>query len=304
MSLHEPVAFELPNQGKLTPEQNAFISGGISIFVAFWQLGDGDLVSNPCSIGIDTTFLLAATSGTIHFLAYLTVLKAFATISSTVVTPLMQLSAVWMLPLSTLVSLFGKGDIILPVHLLGVGLICAGGFLPAADGVLSSLLLRDFWQQSGVRYIVLSELLICIYNLIMHHATFTSANHDDTNDTLKFFSISSLFNGLTCMLLFAVLPSLRQHVAEISDVATKYFVLAVGGECLSTAGIYLTTFTYAEFYEPAVVNAVEGGLQQILNLVLAVVLYRVCGWGRPIDFIGVKLLSFVLVSTGLFLSAW
>ena len=36
------------------------------------------------------------------------------------------------------------------------------------------------------------------------------------------------------------------------------------------AGICLATFSYSSFYEPSVVNAAEGGLQQLLNLIFAV----------------------------------
>ena len=50
------------------------------------------------------------------------------------------------------------------------------------------------------------------------------------------------------------------------------------------------------------VNAAEGGLQQLLNLIIAVGVHRLFGWGRAVDHIDTKLLSFVLVSIGLVLS--
>ena len=61
-------------------------------------------------------------------------------------------------------------------------------------------------------------------------------------------------------------------------------------------------FSYANFHEPAVVNAAEGGVQQLLNLVFAIALRAFAGFGREVDDRRTKLVSFALVSTGLYLS--
>ena len=120
-----------------------------------------------------TRLALAGIGGFFHFTAYLCTLCAFTTASSTVITPLMQLSALWMLPFSCSAAFAGLGALIRPLHLLAVLLICAGGFLPAAEGCLSSVATRSFWQQRAVRLVVLGELLICCYNVILHQATFS-----------------------------------------------------------------------------------------------------------------------------------
>merc|ERR1719491_2378906 len=93
----------------------------------------------------DKSGCLASIGGSFHFLAYLATLCAFRSASSTVITPLMQLSAVWMLPFSTLAAVLGFAAFIRPMHLIAVLLICAGGFLPAAQGSLSELVSRRFW---------------------------------------------------------------------------------------------------------------------------------------------------------------
>merc|ERR1719230_1440791 len=106
-----------------------------------------------------------------HYIAYFCTLCAFSSTNSTVITPLMQLSAVWMLPFSTLAAILGYAAFIRPLHLVAVVLICTGGFLPAANGRLSSIASSAFWKQRAVRLVISGELLVCLYNLILHQAT-------------------------------------------------------------------------------------------------------------------------------------
>eukprot|EP00440_Ansanella_granifera_P056878 gb/GFBE01061653.1/.p1 GENE.gb/GFBE01061653.1/~~gb/GFBE01061653.1/.p1 ORF type:complete len:117 (+),score=21.58 gb/GFBE01061653.1/:1-351(+) len=114
--------------------------------------------------------------------------------------------------------------------------------------------------------------------------------------------MSRLANGMTCMALFLGVPSLRCHVLALHKIGFRCFVVALLGECLSMCGVCLVTFSYASFYEPSVVNAVEGGLQQLFNLLFAVLLHRFLGYGRGVEQVAVKCVSLVFVSAGLTLS--
>jgi len=224
----------------------------------------------------------------------------------------MQLSAMWMLPFSMSAALLGFATFIRPVHLLSVALICAGGFLPAAHGSLSFVASSTFWRQSAVRYVVLGELLICCYNVILHQATFgffssdlnsdSYTDYDGMGSTLRFFLVSRTMNGLSCLTLFLVVPSLRSHALAMRSIGARFFFSSLVGECLSTFGVCLVTFSYSTFYEPSVVNAVEGGLQQLFNLLFAMGTHRFLGWGKGVDQVSVKLVSFGLVACGLVLS--
>lgn len=49
-------------------------------------------------------------------------------------------------------------------------------------------------------------------------------------------------------------------------------------------------------------RCVSVGLQQLLNLVIAVLVDRALGLGRKVEHVGIKVVSFVLVSAGLMLS--
>ena len=285
---------------RLTPEQNALMSG----FVALITAAACNLHTVPMSLS-STRLALAGAGGFFHFTAYLCTLCAFTSASSTVITPLMQLSALWMLPFSTSAASLGFAPVIRPLHLVAVLLICVGGFLPAADGSLSSVATGKFWQQRAVRFVVLGEFLICCYNVILHQATFAEGNDSDSElaaHPLQFFLASRVANGLTCAMLFLAIPSLRQHLWALRKVKRRFFATAFLGECLSMIGVCLVTFSYSGFYEPSVVNAVEGGLQQLFNLIFAVISHRLLGVGPGVEQVPVKCVSLLLVCSGLALS--
>eukprot|EP00437_Effrenium_voratum_P053921 CAMPEP_0181539092 /NCGR_PEP_ID=MMETSP1110-20121109/76201_1 /TAXON_ID=174948 /ORGANISM="Symbiodinium sp., Strain CCMP421" /LENGTH=412 /DNA_ID=CAMNT_0023670709 /DNA_START=62 /DNA_END=1301 /DNA_ORIENTATION=- len=181
----------------------------------------------------------------------------------------------------------------------------AGGFLPAADGCLSSVATGKFWQQRAVRYVVTGELLICCYNVLLHQATFEEPGLEPSTTALapfQFFLISRVANGLTCAALFLAIPSLRSHLWALRKVKRRFFAVALLGEVLSMIGVCLVTFSYSGFYEPSVVNAVEGGLQQLFNLIFAIISHRLLGLGRGVEQVPVKCASLLLVSIGLALS--
>lgn len=312
--------------GRLTPEQNALVSGCVSILtvtIAMCVLGLGGASFSDVTQrgGLDGGFkdmsrlAGAAVGGCVHFGAYFLTLCAFSSASSTVITPLMQLSAVWMLPFSTLAAAMGFATFIRPVHLFSVLLICTGGFLPAAGGCLSHIATMAFWKQRAVRLVIWGELLVCLYNVILHQATFTG-HGDALNDahgadagaaagassTIRFFLVSRAANGLTCAALFSCVPSLRRHAMTLRNVSPGYIMVAFVGECLSMVGVCLVTFSYSSFYEPSVVNAAEGGLQQLFNLLFALTSRHLLGWGREVEQLRVKCISFALVAVGLMMS--
>lgn len=307
LTLSNQLGDEPTRRKRLSPEQNAFVSGCLSLVAVAVASSVGG--ARKPLFSVDVRSALGLLGGVFHFTAYLSTLCAFSSASSTVITPLMQLSAVWMLPFSCCAAFLGLANFIQPAHLLSVILICAGGFLPATDGSLSSVATGKFWQQHAVRYVALGELLICCYNVILHQATFQFTGTSDLQSSslggpgpFHFFLVSRVANGLTCTVLFLLVPSLRRHLKTLHEVEPCCLVLAVLGEFLSMAGVCLVTFSYSGFYEPSVVNAVEGGLQQLFNLLFAVISHRVLGLGRGVEQVPVKCASLLLVSAGLMLS--
>jgi len=108
---------------------------------------------------------------------------------------------------------------------------------------------------------MIGELLICIYNLILHQATFDAGASTNTSDggvsgagagdavaavdttTLRFIIASNLANGVTCLVLFAAVPALRQHADGMATVSRKFLMVSLTGECLSMTGVVLATYS-------------------------------------------------------------
>jgi hypothetical protein len=283
----------------LTGEQGALLSGFVSLLwsvIVICFIADGGIMERLWDMRGAAAF--AVLSGAPHFMAYLLLLKAYETASSTVITPLLQLSALWMLPISTTIALYDGTSVITPFHLLGFVLIIVGGFIPAADGNLSMMLCKSFWYKPFIKYTILSELLVCVYNIVMHRLTYEL--NEPRLAVWDFFALSRLGNFITCSLLFTLLPSLRQQVLWMEP--QRQFVaccFTVTGQSIAVAGLVLVTWSYACFYEPAVVNAAEGGLQQVINILLAITLHALVGLGRRVTHLSAKLLSCGIVLCGL-----
>ena len=291
--------------GRLSPEQNALISGVISLLFAmilpFWY--DKSILTTST---LDWQVLTSVLAGGLHFLAYCTTLMAFNSTSSTVITPLLQLSALWMLPMSALTSFVSETQLIHPVHLFAVLLIVVGGFLPAAEGNCSAFFTMRFWSQSCVIHCMLGEFLISLYNLLLHQSTYDAAD-DKGLGAVAFFVYSRIGNALTCFILYTFVPHLNASARSLLDVRVRFASVAFVGEFLSTCGVLIVTFGYSQFYEPSIVNAAEGGLQQLFNLLFAVAAERFMPSGissRKVDNLAIKLCSFAMVSAGLLLSQW
>lgn len=271
-----------------------------------------------------TTVVLSLAAGVVHFCSYYLTTKAFETASSTVITPLLQMSAIWMLPISMFNSYFQivESDMIEPVHLGSFALIVLGGLLPAARGNVARFFEAEFWKIPAVSLCLIGELGVCIYNLLLHRCTYRRSG-----SVLQFFVLSRLGNVAAASILICsggqngVISRLGTATTPTSPVPTemsttsspgwsssnvpsnwRYWAIAALGQSLSVLGVFVIMVTYSVFYEPAVVNALEGGMQQLLNLLFATLLYRLCSFGRPVGHVRVKLVSVLLITTGIYLS--
>mmetsp|Transcript_9022 Transcript_9022/g.21239 ORF Transcript_9022/g.21239 Transcript_9022/m.21239 type:complete len:149 (-) Transcript_9022:16-462(-) len=83
----------------------------------------------------------------------------------------------------------------------------------------------------------------------------------------------------------------------------KYIGLSAISEGLTILGFYLASIAYGLFSQAAIVHAAEASLSQLLNLLIAYLLLRGFGIGRPsaIGSMTAKFVSFVMVTLGLFL---
>eukprot|EP00048_Salpingoeca_helianthica_P018063 m.240504 g.240504 ORF g.240504 m.240504 type:complete len:377 (-) comp23432_c0_seq1:23-1153(-) len=260
------------------------------------------------------------TCGCLHFVAYLLLLKAFEDASSTEITPLLQTSAVWVFLIQVANNILNavffhnqEVEFIRPLHLLAFLLIILGGFLPLAHGNIREMFTIEFWKTRVVLLCITSELLVAAYSVILHSATYNtedtddlvlSSNAEDNLFSAKFFIGSRTFAALFGAFFFAVVPSMRRSAQALiaSPSLHRTAMVKAVGDGLSIAGLVVAAVPYGSFYEPAVINAAEGGLQQTNNLILAVLLFR-CGFGRPVAYLRTKIISAGIVIVGLLLSS-
>jgi len=190
---------------------------------------------------------------------------------------------------------FGLSDrpLISIIHLQAVVFITVGGFLPLAEGDFSRFFKSSFWRNPVLLQCGFAELLVCIYNLNLHYLLYRT-NHEEA-----VFSLSIFGNGLASLFLFF---STKDRIGTLRDVHPRYIAIALVGECASLLGLWLGNMSYARFYEPAVINAAEGGLQQLCNLVLAIGVFRYLPNGRKVTDLPTKVLSLTAVVFGLYLS--
>jgi hypothetical protein len=303
----------------MSAEQAAFMSGCvafgvvvlIAVFSAFQRTVEAVLGIRGDVLAIDVPFSVALeciSAGCVHYLAYYSTLRAYNQVSSTVITPLLQFSAILLLPIHSVVALWKGTDTIRPLHAIAVVLILVGGVLPISNGHLKAVLSAEFWVQPAVKACLLGELLVASYNLALHELTFSQRQ-----STLGVFVWSRVGNFATCLTLFLATPRLRKELWGLAHVSKRYLAICMTGQFVSVSGLLVVSFSYARFYEPAVVNAAEGGLQQLFNLALAALLAQlsqvegmplwVKNLGRPLTHIPVKLFSLVFIGMGLALTA-
>lgn len=288
----------LSRRRQLCGEQKAFLSGATTfLFGCLGVCGMRFDSLHTVSIPPLVTFL-ALFSGALHFISYYYTLKAYNSAPSTIVTPLLQLSAVFMLPLSIVAAHFGISDrpVISWIHLQAVVFISVGGFLPLAEGDFSRFVKPQFWRNPVLRHCAIAEVLVCIYNLLLHYLTYKTEHEQAV------FSLSIFGNGLACVVLFLTGPKVDHVASLVKDVDPRCIAVAIFGECTSLVGLWLGNMSYAIFYEPAVINAAEGGLQQMFNLILAMFVFRCMPRGRKVTDVPTKVFSLCAVAFGLYLS--
>lgn len=294
-----------PPSGGLSGEQSAFIN----IIVTFLFVLVGFAAGFAQIPSRDVVFELAV-CGSLHFCAYFLLLKAFEDASSTEITPLLQTSAVWVFILQCFTNIFtlflrdDQVEFIRPLHFVAFLLIIVGGFLPIAHGNLREMLTISFWKSKVVLLCVTSELLVATYSVVLHQATYKVTDENNSLVSAHFFVGTRIFSVFLGTIIFSTIPSMRQNARKVFQEPTLLRAASIKaiGDGLSIAGLVVGAVPYGSFYEPSIINAAEGGLQQMCNLVLAVLLYR-CGFGRRVLFLRTKLISAVIVSFGLLLSS-
>ena len=132
-----------------------------------------------------------------------------------------------------------------PFHFATIFLIFVGGFLPAAKGDVRKFGTCSFYKQEAVACCVIGELLICVYNALLHACTFK--REDQAASVLRFFVASRAGNALGCLVAILFIPSFA-HIRRVRRCGRRYVLIAFLGECLSVIGVAVVMLSYASFH--------------------------------------------------------
>jgi hypothetical protein len=258
----------------------------------------------------EASWYFPVVSGVFFAVATFALYKAYETAPSTVVVPLVQLTAIMMLVTSTVVALLApfvtafaseEGAFISFWDAVSYTIILVGGLYPAARGNLNMFLELSFWRQPFVMCILVNDLLMSLTYELLQLAT--SEQYKMNSEA---FVIISTYTMLTVLIsVYLVVPHFRREFVGIFYAKRQYIVLCVLCEVFNYAAYWIATYAYQMHQvNVSIVNAAEMALNQIMNLVAAVFLKKVIRFGREtaIEDVGTKVLSCVLVTLGIILA--
>ena len=121
-----------------------------------------------------------------------------------------------------------------PFHFAAIFLIFVGGFLPAAKGDVRKFGTCSFYKQEAVACCVIGELLICVYNALLHACTFKREDQAASVPTLLRRVAGGQRAGLpgSDTLHTVLLP-----YKACRRCGRRYVLIAFLGECLSVIGV-------------------------------------------------------------------
>ena len=92
--------------------------------------------------------------------------------------------------------------------------------------------------------------------------------------------ITSYSNSVIYFLIFSLIPRFRTEFRRLIDAGVWYIFLAVISELCNWVAAWAITYAYRAHYNSGIVNAVEVSLNQIANLVVAILLKKFFDFGR------------------------
>lgn len=309
-STSSPFPTEGYPSGKLTGEQSAYISG-VTMLVCVIIM---HLVTSNGALAWDTPlWWLSATAGVLNGFAYILLFKAYETAPSTVIIPLMQLTAIMMLITSTIVALISpyfptilsteENGFITLRECIAYVIILVGALYPAAQGNFGQFLLPSFWNQPYVVCILCNDFLVAIVYELM--GITTSEHLGGTPE--QFIIVSSYASAITMISIFMFNGAMRRHVSTLKYVRSKYLIICGASEVLNWTAYWFATYAY-KCHEAniSVVGAAEVALNQVVNLAIALLMKVTMDVGREsaIDGLPTKLLSCFCITAGIIFTSF
>eukprot|EP00040_Diaphanoeca_grandis_P037161 m.240760 g.240760 ORF g.240760 m.240760 type:complete len:410 (-) comp33768_c1_seq1:279-1508(-) len=303
---------------KLTGEQDFIISSFLSLFLSAWLSfhTEGSVAETVGTPG----FNLAVLAGVMYAVGSIACMKAWETLPSSVMVPLMQLASLLVEGMQLVLSRFHTVHWLLaPFNTQGVStrvdflayiLICAGALLPSirvptVSKVISAepVCVKGEIFEGDVSLALLANVCFAVYVLLTVAATSDTLGPSMSISSMQFVMIAN-----TAAFVFVVLgctfnTKMYRAYRQLGLASPRCVILCSFSELANyIAGL---TFTVAIRYYPneGLLTASRAGLHQLFNFGLCIVLFALFRFGRKPENLMKKFVSSLLVLAGLLLSA-
>jgi hypothetical protein len=294
-------------KGKLSGDQAAFVQAVAMLpCILVFHLLSSETMWMPN----DPAWQLAVLSGFLNACATFMLCKAYEEAPSTVIVPLLQLTAVFVFVVSTIVTALAPefpifaseaGAYLNFKDFLAYCVILIGGLYPAAQGNTGTFLDLRFWRQGFVVLLLFYDFLSALSYEIVELCTSV-----DLGMTPERFMITSSYSGvLFYAIFFLSLSHLRLEALGVRYALPKYVMMCGLAEFCNWFALYLATLAYhLHQVNVSIINAGEVATNQIMNLVTAYGLLFLFKFGRTesVAHMRTKILSCGLVTSGIILA--
>jgi len=322
-------------KSKLTSEQDLLCSCVAMAAVSFWlwQRSDWSILppvgtlprevvetwspsfpaAPPQPTPSAAAYWLALVAGVLYAFGMRSIMKAWETVPSTIVTPMMQLSGPLVEIMEAALGFVARrrrrkrpgilaavaGARLSARDWLAFALITLGGLAPSAESLPQ---LFRTWSPAMTRLLVSNGLYAAYFLLLALCVGDAGSRGGNGMDETHVVVLSNFSAVLTLAVLFAATPSLKAHARALRHVDTFPKLVSAAAEGTNYASMLFLSYAYERHYSTAMVTAARTALNQYTNVLLAAALYGLANVGRPVHHFRRKLLCSCVVSLGLLVS--
>eukprot|EP00038_Savillea_parva_P015973 m.15473 g.15473 ORF g.15473 m.15473 type:complete len:382 (-) comp3271_c0_seq1:100-1245(-) len=255
--------------------------------------------------------IMAVFGGTLYAAGSVCTMTAFEQLPSTTVVPLSQISgpmvelcAFMLSKISTvhwLLHPFASSDLT-QAKCAAFVLIFIGSMIPCASEMWAEdvAVLSDRVQ--AVVMVLVAQTCWTLFTLFMSCATSSALGTSHVVTSAQFVVLSNL---VACVLVLLACALTRRGQRELRDLrkASQHVLFYCSvSEISNFLAIMYFSFAVKYYDNEGIVLAARLGLHQVSNFALASLLYYLCSFGRPPEYVGRKVVSAVLVCLGLYLT--
>ena len=304
----------IPTRQKLTGEQDFMVSMVPMVAASLAIL----LSSSTCfeqplaAVARSDVGSVAAAAGVAYAVGYLALLKAWEMVPSTVIVPCLQLSSPMVELLEAALAPFHSAHPVLAPLSVGASLsagscvafalVFVGGVLPSVDGgAVAELCSLELWRQESMRWMMLGNIAFAVFYVLMGLAT--SERAPERMSSAQFMASTNLVAVISFSCYVATSRRLRRQFARAyglrrcgasARTARVHWlarVLSMTAESSNYVAMFAISIAFGLHANAGLVAAARASLNQVTNCVLGAVLYRCYHFGRPVEQLGLKLLS-------------